>query len=123
LTTLILVVGVLIVFVGVIILVKPNIIFGYLRRNQDKLGIYLAAVAVRLVIGVLLVIQSKQSGFPIAIEALGWLSIVAAIGIAIMGRRVFASLITWALKNFARFQRIGGIIAMIFGGFIIYAFV
>lgn len=122
-TTLLLIIGMLILLAGVIILVNPDVIFGYLSGNQDKLGIYIAAIVVRLIIGALLVTQSKQSGFPIAIEALGWLSIVAAICFAIMGHQNFMRLIRWALLKFARFQRVAGFFAVIFGSFLIYAFV
>lgn len=122
-TTLILIIGALIVFAGVVILVNPDLIFGYIQNNQGNLGIYIAAIVVRLVIGALLVTQSKLSGFPITIEALGWLSIGAAACFAIMGHRNFRRLLSWMLMKFTRFRQVGGIIGAIFGGFLIYAYV
>jgi len=122
LITLILIISALILLAGVIILVSPDLIFGYLRENQDKLYIYVAAIMVRLLIGMLLVTQSKHSRFPVAIETLGWLSIVAAICFVIIGHRNFKRLLSWTLSKFTRFRRLGGVVGAIFGGFLLYAY-
>ena len=122
-TALIIIFGTLTLLAGVIILINPEIIFGYLRRNLDKLAIHIIAVVVRLIIGALLINQSGLSRFPIIIEILGWLSIVAALSLAAMGRHNFHRLILWALTFLKPYGRVGGIFAGAFGGFLIYAFV
>jgi len=115
--------GALTVLAGVVIIVNPEIIFGYLRRNLDNLAIHVLAVVVRLVIGVLLIHQSGLSRYPLVIELLGWLSIVAASALAVMGRRNFHGLMSSALNLLKPYGRIGGIVAAAFGGFLVYAFV
>ncbi len=54
---------------------------------------------------------------------MGWLSIIAAVILGILGRRHFNSIMTWALSFTNTFGRLGGIIAILFGAFLIYAFV
>ena len=122
-TDLIIVFGALILLAGVVILINPEIVFGFLRRNLDKPVIHILAVVVRLVLGALLLLQSDLSKFPLAIDVLGWLSVVAALTLAMMGRQNFVKLMSWALNYLRPFSRIGGVFAAVFGGFLVYAFV
>jgi hypothetical protein len=122
-TTLIIMFGALTLLAGAVIVIDPEVIFGYLRSNLDKLAIHILAVVVRLIIGALLINQASLSKYPLVIEVLGWLSIVAAFAFAVMGRHNFRRLMSWALTFSKPFGRVGGVIAAAFGGFIIYAFV
>ena len=122
-TLLIIIFGALTLLAGIVIVINPEVIFGFLRNNLDKLVLHILAVAVRLVIGVLLIYQSNVSKFPFAIEVIGWLSIVAAIFFAVLGRNNFKRLIFWALSLSKPFGRLGGVFAACFGAFLIYAFV
>jgi len=122
-TLLIILFGALTLFAGIVIVFNPEIIFGFLRNNLDKLSLHILAVVVRLVLGALLIYQSGISKFPIAIEIIGWLSIVAAISLAVIGSRNFKRLMSWALSLSKSFGRVGGIVAVVFGAFLIYAFV
>jgi len=122
-TALIITFGALTLLAGVVILISPGVIFGYLRRNLDKLAVHILAVVVRLIIGVLLITQSDLSKYPLTIEVLGWLSIIAALSFAIMGRHNFHRVMSWALNFSKTFGRFGGLFAAAFGGFLIYAFV
>jgi len=122
-TLLIIIFGALTLLAGIVIVINPEVIFGFLRNNLDKLVLHILAVVVRLVLGVLLIYQSNVSEFPLVIEIIGWLSIVAAIFLAVMGRRNFNRLMSWALSLSEPFGRVGGVFAVAFGAFLIYAFV
>jgi len=122
-TVLIIIFGALTLLAGIVIIINPEVIFGFLRNNLEKLVVHILAVVIRLVIGALLIYQSSISKFPLVIEVIGWLSIVAAIFLAVMGRRNFNRLMSWALSLSKPFGRIGGILAVVFGAFLIYAFV
>ena len=122
-TVLIIIFGALTLMAGIIIVINPEVIFGFLRNNLDKLELHILAVVVRLVLGVLLIYQSNLSKFPFVIEILGWTSIVAVVFIAAMGRRNFSRLVSWALSFVKPFGRVGGVFAAAFGAFLIYAFV
>lgn len=120
---LIIVFGALTLLAGLIIILNPELIFGYLRNNLERPLLQVIAVTVRIVIGLLLITQASVSRYPLAIEILGWLSIVAAFTFAVMGRRNFKQLMTWALSLLKPFGRVGGIFAAAFGAFLIYAFI
>ena len=122
-TILIIIFGALTLLAGILIVINPETIFGFLRNNLDKVELHILAVVVRIVLGVLLIYQSSISKFPLVIEIIGWLSIVAAIFLAVMGRRNFKRLMSWALSLAKPIGRVGGVIAMAFGAFLIYAFV
>lgn len=122
-TLLIIIFGALTLLAGIIIVINPEIIFGFLRNNLERLVLHILAVVVRLFLGVLLIVQSSISKFPLAIEVIGWLSVVAALFLAVMGRRNFNQLMSWALTYVKSVGRVGGVLAMVFGTFLIYAFV
>ena len=122
-TVVIIIFGALTLLAGIVIVINPEVIFGFLRKNLDKVALHILAVVVRIVLGLLLVYQSSISKFPLVIQIIGWLSIVAAIFLAVMGRRNFNRLMSWALSLSKPFGRVGGILAVAFGAFLIYAFV
>ena len=112
----------LMVLAGLILVANPATVFGFLKNNANNLAIHVMAVVVRLVIGALLVSQSSVTRFPLTIEVLGWIFIIAGLVIAVIGRNTFRRLMSWVLKNFRPFGRPIGILAIVFGGFLIYAF-
>jgi len=122
-TVLIIIFGALTLLAGIVIVINPEVIFGFLRNNLDKLVLHILAVVIRIVLGALLIYQSNISKFPLVIEVIGWLSIVAAIFLAVMGRRNFNRLMSWALSLVKPIGRVGGVLAVAFGAFLIYAFV
>ena len=115
--------GLLTLLTGVIIVINPEIIFGYLRDNLDRPWLQLVAIIVRLVLGILLIHTAGLSQFPLIIESLGWLSIAAAITFALMGRQRFLKLMAWAFSLLKPYGRVGGLFAVAFGGFLVVAYV
>jgi len=120
---LILMFGVSTLLAGIVIIINPDSIFGFLRKHADKLELHILAVMVRLIFGSLFIYQAGASRYPLAIEVVGWLSIVAALSFAVIGRNTFKRLISWALSLDKPFGRAGGAMAICFGAFLIYAFV
>jgi hypothetical protein len=119
----ILIFGALILLAGIIIVINPDAIFGLLRNNSDKPVLHVLAVVTRLVLGLLLISQSNVSKFPFVIEVIGWLSVIAALAFAVMGRNNFNRIISWALSLVKPVGRIGGVLATLFGTFLVYAFI
>lgn len=107
---------------GIFILIKPAVIFDFLLGNIARTEIYIIAVVVRLAIGIILIVQSGHSKYPFGVEVLGWLFIIAAVCLAAIGRNRFIKLVSWALNTLKPFARLGGLVAILFGGFIIHAF-
>ncbi len=122
-TILIIVFGALTLLAGLMILIDPETVFGPINKHVEKVELQVLAVVVRLALGALLIHQSGASRYPLAIEIIGWISIVAALSFAAIGRNNFIRLISWALSLAKPFGRIGGVFAVCFGAFLIYAFV
>ncbi len=122
-TDIIIIFGALILIAGIVILLRPEIIFGFLRTKLDKPELQVLAVAVRLVLGILLIDQSNASRYPFVIEIIGWLSIVAAVLLGVMGRHNFKRLMFWALSLVRTYGRVAGVLATAFGSFLVYAFI
>jgi len=122
-TLFIIIFGILTCLAGIVILVNPEIVFGFLREKYDKIELQILAVTIRLILGALLVYQSSTSKYPFVIEIIGWLSIVAAVFFAVIGRNIFCKLMAWSLSQGKTLGRVGGIIASAFGAFLIHAFV
>ena len=122
-TLFIIIFGTLTCLAGIVILVNPEIVFGFLRKNSDKIELQILAVAIRLVLGAFLIYQSGASKYPFVIEIIGCLSIVAAVFFAVIGRNNFSKLMAWALSLVKTLGRVGGLIASAFGAFLIHAFV
>jgi len=106
---------------GIIILINPETVFGLMRRKSESLGLHILAVVVRIILGVALIVYATESKYPTAISILGWISIVAASVLGIMGQANFRRLMSWALSLAPPFGRIGGLLAILFGGFLIHA--
>ena len=115
--------GLILFLAGILIVINPETIFGLLQNNLETVSLQVLAVVIRLIIGIILILYADESKFPVTIEILGWLSIVAAVTFTVIGRRQFLKLMTWAFSLLIPYGRVGGLFAMVFGGFLIYAFI
>lgn len=121
--TVILLFGILILLSGSVILAKPDTILGLFRSSSESIGVHVSAVVIRLILGIALITYAADSKYPVALQIIGWLSLAAAIILGVIGRSRFKSLITWALSLASSFGRSAGFLAILFGGFLIYAVV
>jgi len=106
---------------GIIILINPETVFGLLHRKSESLGMHILAVVVRIILGVALILCAAGSKYPTAILILGWISVAAATVLGVMGRTNFKRLMSWALGLAPSLGRIGGLLAILFGAFLIHA--
>jgi hypothetical protein len=111
------------ILAGIIILIKPEIVFDLIRRNLASFGLHVLAVVIRIIIGIALIVCATKSKYPTTILIIGWISIAAASTLGIMGRVNFKRLMSWALSVAPSFGRIGGLLAILFGSFLIHAVV
>lgn len=122
-TLIIILFGILILLAGVVLVVRPVRFFDLLEQHVEKPGLHILAVATRLILGVILITQAGEARYPHVIEVIGWIAIVAAIFLAVIGRDRFKRLMSWLLTRAKPVGRIGGIAAACFGAFLVYAFV
>jgi hypothetical protein len=86
---------------------------------DQKWGIHFGVI-VRLVLGAALIIAAPQSSFPSVFEVLGWIAILAALGLVVIGRNNIRKLISWFERLARPVIRLWLLFGMAFGGFLVY---
>ena len=101
----------------------PNRLIEAVRSIWGKpWGIY-AAVIVRLLLGALLIFAAPDARFPVVFKVLGWLSIIAAILIPLLGRTLLDRIINWFTTLSSLLVRFWLLFGIAFGGFLIYCLI
>jgi hypothetical protein len=113
--------GLLITVLSSIILVKPKAALNFFDANSGSLGLYIAAVIVRIGMGVVLIMFADQSRYPEAFLVIGYIVLVAGMILALIGRKRFEQLVRWAMGLFNKIAWIAGLAGIAFGLFFIYA--
>ena len=113
--------GLFIVVIAGFMALNPKRFTDIMLQFSDSVWMHTGAVAVRIILGIVLILVADQSRFPMALHIIGWIAIIAGVMIALIPHARFTRLIHWVLKKFARYMRIAAIFAVLFGGFLIYA--
>jgi len=116
------IIGILIILIALILLIKPEYIFGWMENNIMDSTVYIAAIVSRLILGVLLIIAAKRSNFPMVIKIIGYLAVITAIVFLIIGQNRFQEFVLNMIPNLQAYAPMIGIIAVLLGGFLFYAF-
>jgi hypothetical protein len=114
--------GILLLLSGISLLIKPEIIFGWIENNTENTSLYISAIVVRLVFGVLFIVAARASKYPRVIKFFGYLFIIAAIIFIFIGQESFQDFITSLIPDVKPFAPVSGLLSIAFGGFLIYAF-
>ena len=111
--------GALICLAGLVILIAPEK-FKSVMNNWTGQPRFLLAVIVRVVIGATLLAEAANLKFPLAMKIIGGLSIVAAIGILLIGQERMDRFIAYWMRMSDRVFRFWSVFALAFGAFLIY---
>jgi hypothetical protein len=114
--------GLLLLLSGVSLLIKPEIILVWIEDNMENTSLYISAIVVRLVFGILFIIAAKKSRFSGLIKFFGFVFIVAAIIFIFIGRESFQEFISSLIPGVKPFAPVSGLLSIAFGVFLIYAF-
>ena len=114
---------IVIMITGAILVANPAIILDFIKKYSDSLGFHIFAVAIRLVLGGALLVVAGETRYPGVLFFIGMLGIAAAIFMAVIGRGNFKMLIARQREMKTTTTRIGGVAAILFSGFIVYALV
>ena len=89
-------------------------------RSMTSQARFLAAIILRLGMGALIWIIADELRFPYVMRVIAAISIIAAVGILIMGRERLNKLVDWWLARSDGLLRLSTAFAALFGGFLIY---
>ncbi len=104
---------------GTVIVIKPAPVFDFIAIHSTSLTVHLLAVLIRGVVGLALLFCSPAAKFPTTFLVIGWASLASALVMLLVGRTRFKTLIAWAVNVPPLFKRLGGLLAILFGSFLL----
>ncbi len=112
----------LMLLAGVSLIYDPKFIIGLIETNMESTGLYVTAIVLRLLIGILFILTAENSKFPRVLKVLGYLFVLAAVILLIAGRDDFQHFISYLIPGLNPYARISGLLALAFGAFLLYAY-
>jgi len=113
-------VGVAIALLGVGVFASPGLTRGLVLSFTTSKMLY-GALAFRLVAGAFFVFASEACSWPIAVGTIGVIMLVAGFAGLFIGMQRLQALMAWYLAFSDSVFRAWAVIAVLFGGFIVYA--
>jgi len=114
--------GIFMFLFGILILINPDLFFGWIEDNLESKMLYIFAIVTRLVFGILLIIAAEDSKFPNGIKVFGLIVIIAAIIFIFIGQAGFQNFVAAMLPFTKSTTSVSGLFGIALGGFFIYAF-
>lgn len=120
-TTIVALFGIFIIGMCVWGIAMPKVMIKWVLRVWNKpWGIYMA-IAVRIGLGVVFILVAGETRFPTAFIVLGYLMIIAAVMIAIIGRERLDRFIQWWVNSSMVMARAWLVLGVLFGVFLLHA--
>jgi hypothetical protein len=113
--------GVLVTALGAVGLARPVALISLVERPWQTRAGLLLAVAVRVVLGVALLVAAPDSRFPATLRALGGLSLLAAVALPLVGFERLRRFVQWWAERPSGFVRAWSAAALLFGVFVVVA--
>jgi hypothetical protein len=84
----------------------------------ERYGIWVA-VLVRLLLGAAMIVCAPASRYPTSFTVLGWIAVIAAIGLALVGRDGMRRIVTWIDRFPPWLVRLALLVGLVFGLFLV----
>lgn len=121
--TSIILLGLLITALAAVMMMSPARLTGFMLRHSGDPWFHILAAAVRIVLGIVLILYADESRFPTALTLLGWIFLLAGVTFALLSPPRFQKLVAWMFDRFGRYVRIAALGGVVFGLFLVYAVV
>ena len=116
----VLVFGILIGALGIWGMIDPRKMIGLVKGVSGQATGIIVAIAGRIILGVALIVAAPVSAFPRTFGILGWIALIAAVGLAAIGRKGMQAIVNRVSRLPAMALRIALVAALLFGGILIY---
>jgi len=116
----VLVFGILIGALGVWGIIDPRKLIGLVKGVSGQSTGVIVAITVRVVLGVALIVAAPVSAFPRTFAILGWIALIAAVGLATIGRKGMQGIVDRVSRLPAIVLRLALVLAVLFGAGLIY---
>ena len=112
-------VGLLIFVAGLLILKSPQIFRNAMNSFTGQRR-FLFAVIARIIIGAILLLEAPNLKFTLAMQIIGGISILAAVGLLLMGQERMDRMIDWFMRLSDEAFRLASGFSIALGAFLIY---
>jgi hypothetical protein len=113
-------IGVFVVVVGLIGVVAPAALLRIADYVTTPIGLY-AAAAIRIAIGIVLILVAPTTRAPKLIRVFGGIGIGAGVITALVGIDRARAILAWETAQGPTLIRLSAVLALFFGGFIVFA--
>ena len=121
-TTTITVLGSIFCFLSLFVIVFPQWVLRAAQRITVSTPLRSISFVVRVLLGSVIILAAGSTQFPLTLKIIGMLSIVNGVTALLLGNSKLQSLLDWFLSRLGQNSlRAGGIVGLLFGGFLIYA--
>lgn len=114
--------GILMLIAGISLLINPEFIIGWIEDYLEHRLLYISAIVVRFVFGILFLAAAKASKYPGVIKVFGYIFIIAAIILFLIGQVRFQDFITSLIPDVKPIAPVIGLLVIAFGSFLIDSF-
>ncbi len=112
--------GALVMFVGLYVILQPNGLTQFAELFLSTTGLWIA-VALRLTVGVLLLLSASTSRVPRTLRVFGVLFVVSGIVLPFVGLDRLTGIVEWGTSLDETVLRAVGFLAVALGGFFIWS--
>jgi hypothetical protein len=120
-SSIVVVFGAAVGLLGVGGVVRPTGLIRFVEKMWESPTGFRLAIAVRLVLGAVLIVAAPDCRFPQVMRILGIFSLVAAAATAALGHERLRSFVEWWVGRPPVFVRSWSLAALAFGCFLVYA--
>jgi len=114
------VIGVFIVVIGLIGVIVPSALLRAADYATTPVGLY-AAAAIRIGIGIVLMLVAPTTRAPKLIRVFGGIAVVAGVITAFVGVDRVRAILVWETAQGTILIRLSALLALVFGSFIVFA--
>ena len=122
-TVILTVLGSVVCLISLFAIVFPGRLFRAAKSVTVTTPLRFIACGVRILFGVIMTLDAGSTRFPQTLRIIGILLIVAGVTVLLLGNARIQSLMDWFLRRGPNAIRAGGVVGLLFGGFLIYAVV
>lgn len=115
--------GLIAATVGMLMLLCPRLVLHTVHVYAGERWLQVLASFNRLVLGSALLACAEQTRFPLIIQAIGMLTLISGMGVAVVSYVTFHQLVRWGLNWADRFTRVTSLFVLGFGFFLVYAMI
>jgi len=113
--------GMLMVSLSIIMLVNPTYWSEGIISFSKKPYFHLFEILSRLLFGIVFILFSDQTNYPVIMLVIGYLLVIVSAGLSLTPVSKHKQFAVWSAQRFIKVFRPAGLVSLLFGLFLVYA--